>query len=255
MTGSRWAASCCLTVLILPVWCAAQLKSAQAESSATESFSPMVSVRELSIPAKARRAYNQGTEWLKERDWTEGIVEFQKAIEAYPKFYEAYYKIGIADLALQKSADAEAAFRKSVKLSEGRYAPPLFGLGLTLANGRHVTEAIAAVQTGLTLEPRDSAGHFTLAWVFYTCARLADAEKSAQQAVLYNPNFAMAHLLLAQIHMRQSNSVALVEDLRTFLRLDPNGSRSAGARTVLEETERELAKEDAGEVVAKQTNR
>jgi hypothetical protein len=58
--------------------------------------------------------------------------------------------------------------------------------------------------------------------------------------VLYNPDFAMAHLLLAQIHRRQNNAAALVEDLNAYLRLEPDNVRSAGVKAVRDAAARAL---------------
>jgi tetratricopeptide (TPR) repeat protein len=205
-----------------------------------ESPAPTVSVHELQIPEKAREAYNKGIQRFAQKDWAGSIVEFQRATAAYHDFYEAYYKIGLANLELRLSEGAEAAFRKSMELSEGHFAPALFGLGLTLGNDRQFDDALAFIRTGLRLDPTSARGNFTLAWVLYTADRVAEAEKSARQAVLYNPDFAMAHLLLAQIHRRQNNAAAMVEDLNAYLRLEPDGPRSAGVKAVRDEATRAL---------------
>jgi hypothetical protein len=53
----------------------------------------------------------------------------------------------------------------------------------------------------------------------------------------------MPHLLLAQIDRKQKNSTAMVEELDAFLRLEPDGPRSAGVRAVRDETARALAQD------------
>ena len=88
-----------------------------------------VSAHELLIPQKARQAFDKGTKLLAAKDSAASIVEFQSAIKAFPDFYEAYYKIGLADLNLKSYPDAQAAFETSIELSKGRYPPSQFGLG------------------------------------------------------------------------------------------------------------------------------
>jgi tetratricopeptide (TPR) repeat protein len=228
--------------LLLPLVCRAQSPSRLTNPATTESanLGPTVSVRELSVPDKARRAFQKGVERIAAKDWAGSISEFEKAIKAFGYLYEAYYKIGIARLELQQGDAAEAAFRKAIEVSEGNYAPPFFGLGLVLSNAGQYQEAEEAVRAGLHLAPMDAAGHFTMAWVLYRAQRIAEAEDSAREAVRRNPNFAMAHLLLAQIHRWQNKVPALVEDLNTFLRLDPDGPRSSGAREARDKAERTL---------------
>ena len=248
MTGFRVAASCCLSCLLLPLVCGAQSRLTNVDQPRTENYGATVSARELRIPEKARKAFSKGMERIAAKDWAGSISEFQRAIKAFGDLYEAYYKIGIAQLELQQRADAEAAFRKAIELSKGRYAPPLFGLGLALSNDGQFAEAELAIRTGLDLDPLDAAGHFTLAWVLYTGQKIGEAEQSALEAVRYNPNFAMAHLLLAQIHRKQNNQAALVADLDNYLRLEPEGPQSAGAKLVRDHTQRWLQQQQVTEL-------
>ena len=238
MIGARLVATSCITLFVLPLMAAGQARPENAGASGASGFTPTISARELAIPEKAVKAYNKGTQLLTQKDWPGSVAEFQRAIAAYKDFYEAYYKIGLADLELQLSAQAEAAFRKSIELSDGRFAPALFGLGLTLGNGKQFDDALAFIRLGLTLEPTNPRGNFTLAWVLYTAGRVVEAEQSARQAVLYAPNFAMAHLLLAQIDRRLNHSAAMIEELDAYLRLEPDGPRSAGVRAVRDDAAR-----------------
>jgi tetratricopeptide (TPR) repeat protein len=240
MIGSRLLAVGCLTFLTLPSLCFGQSKFDAPAVTAPDSSAASVSVRELKIPEKARNLYNKGIQKFADKDWPGCIVEFQRAIAAYADFYEAYYKIGLADLELNLSAKAEAAFHKSIELSEGRFAPALFGLGLTLGNEKQFDDALAFIRAGLDLEPSSSRGNFTLAWVLYTADRVPEAEKSVKAALVYNPNFAIAHLLLAQIHLRQNNSAAMVDDLDAYLRIEPDNPRSPGVRAVRDKTAQAL---------------
>jgi tetratricopeptide (TPR) repeat protein len=199
----------------------------------------------LRIPEKARSAFNKGAKRFMAKDYIGSITEFQKAIAAYDEFYEAYYKIGIANIELKMNDAAEAAFRKSIALSDAKFAPALFGLGLTLGNEKQYDDGETYIRAGLNLEPMSAPGHFALAWVLYSAGRVVEAEKSTREAILYNPNFAMAHLLLAQIHRRQNNSAALVEDLDAYLRIDPDGPRSRALRITRDEAEQSSNRQTA----------
>jgi hypothetical protein len=244
MSGCRLVASCFFVCLALPIASLSQPKSTRNPNS-IDSSNTAVSVHELRIPEKARSAFNKGAQRLAARDFAGSIIEFQKAIAAYDEFYEAYYKIGIANLELQVNDSAEAAFRKSIELSEAKYAPSLFGLGLTLGNEKQYDDGESYIRAGLNLEPMSAPGHFALAWVLYSAQRVVEAETSAREAVLYNPNLANAHLLLAQIHRRQNNSAAMVEDLDAYLRIEPDSPRSRALRTTRDEAQQALDRDAA----------
>jgi tetratricopeptide (TPR) repeat protein len=252
MCRFRMIPSCLLTLLIFPLFCSAQSDLRKNELPAS-SASSIVSARELRIPEKALRAFDKGTQFLAAREPARSIPEFERAIKAFPGFYEAYYKIGIAELDLQRTADAKTAFLKSIELSDARFAPPYFALGLTLSNEKQLPEAETTIRIGLGLDPDDAAGNFTMAWVLFSASRLSDAEKSARLAILHSTNFAMAYLLLGQIHRQQHNLSALVEDLDAYLKLEPNGPRSDAARTVRTQAQQVLDQQNGGSVVAKAT--
>jgi tetratricopeptide (TPR) repeat protein len=251
MNRYRVVSSCCLALLTLPLVCSAQSDLRRNEVPASPATSSVVSTRELRIPEKALRAFDKGTQFLATREPARSIPEFQRAIKAFPGFYEAYYKLGIAELDLQHTADAQAAFSKSIELSDSRFAPPYFALGLSLSNENQLPEAETSIRIGLGLDPDDAAGNFTLAWVLFSASRLADAEKSVRQAIQHSANFAMAYLLLAQIHRQQHNFLELVADLDVYLKIEPNGARSDAARLVRTQAQHVLDEQSARSFLAK----
>ena len=254
MNRFRMTLSCLFALLLLPLLCSAQ-SAPQTNAPPPPDGASQVSAHELRIPQKARKAFNKGTELLAAKESSASIPEFQQAIKIFPEFYEAYYKIGLADLNLQRYPEAQTAFETSLELSKGRYPPSQFGLGVALCMQKQFTEAEEAIRAGLDQYPGDAAGHFTLAWVLFTAARLREAEKSARQAVLYNANLATAYLLLAQIHLRQSDLSAVTADLDAYLKLDPEGPHNAEARAIRTQAERVLAKQQGtGPVLAKTPN-
>src|ERR1700694_2673914 len=111
----------CLLVACL---CLPLLSRAQSPESGQ-----VVSVRELSIPPKALHDFQKGAELLAKKDAAGSLPHFQRAVEEFASFYEAYYKMGVANLKLWRLADAEQAYRRSIELSGGQYAQPLLGLG------------------------------------------------------------------------------------------------------------------------------
>src|ERR1700730_11072123 len=91
-----------------------------------------VSVRELSIPPKAHHAFQKGVERLAKDDAAGSWPTFQRAVAEFATYYEAYFEIGAAELKLWRTGDAAQALRKSIELSGGQYAEPLFALGAVL---------------------------------------------------------------------------------------------------------------------------
>src|ERR1700733_1372435 len=109
--------------LLLACICVPLNLSAQSQTSPYE-----VSVRELKIPPRAKRAFEQGLERLAKKDPEGSLTNFEQAIAEFAGYYEAYDRIGAADLKLWRIPEAEQAFRKSIELSVGQYAHPQIAL-------------------------------------------------------------------------------------------------------------------------------
>ncbi len=112
-----------------------------------------VSVRELSIPPKALHAFEQGIELLAKKDAAASLAHFQRAIQEYAGYFEAYDRMGAADLKLWRLPEAEQAFRKSIDVSGGQYAHPLLALGAILDDQEKFAEAEVSAPQGFGSGP------------------------------------------------------------------------------------------------------
>ena len=210
--------------LFIACICITPYSSAQSKPS-----SYAVSLRELSIPPKAAHAFQQGMERLAKKDAAGSLPHFQRAILEFASYYEAYDRMGAADLKLWRIPDAEEAFRKSIDLSGSHYAHPLLALGSILDSQEKFAEAESVTLKGLELDPESWTGHYYLALALFGLNRLEEAEKSVQESLRGKPDFAEAHLLLARIHSRDQDYSAAVSDLDEYLELAPDGPASAKA--------------------------
>jgi tetratricopeptide (TPR) repeat protein len=236
--------SSCLPILfVYPLVSAAQSPPGTNSAPPPGEAANQVSARELQIPQKARSAFDKGTQLLAAKESAASIAEFQRAIKAFPDFYEAYYKIGLADLNLHRYPEAQSAFETAIELSKGRYPPSQFGLGVVLCIEKQFGQAEEAIRAGLEKYPADAAGNFTLAWVMFNAGKLPEAEKNARQAVLSNAHLADAYLLLAQIHLRQNDLLALLSDLDAYLKLGPDSQHLTQAKALRAQAEQILAKQ------------
>jgi len=163
---------------------------------------------------------------------------FQRAISEYAGYYEAYDRIGVADLILWRVPDAEQAFRKSMEVSGGQYAHPLFALGAILDDRKEFPEAATVTRKGLDLDPDSWRGHYYLGLALFGLNRLEEAEKSARDALLRKSDFSKAYLLLADIHRREKDYPSLVSDLNEYLRLSPDGPDSGWAQELRDSAKR-----------------
>jgi len=215
-----------------------------------------ISAHQLSAPHKARDEYDKGMFLMyRKSDYPGAIAQFERAIRDFPTYYEAYAQLGSAYLFLVQIAPAEAAFRKSVELSSGNFSQALFGLSGLLSVTKRPSEAEPFAREGIAVDPSSWRGPYELALALSGLKRMDEAEKSALQARDLKPDNPSIYLLLANIHMQQSNPQALSKDLDAYIKLVPTGPVSDQARKdrdqiqarlqELDKQTRSAAKEDA----------
>ena len=215
------------------------LKKADAERPSP--LGHTVSVRELGLSPKAHNAFRMGVERLAKKDPAGSLVHFQRAVAELPSYYEAYHQMGLAYMRLGQAAQAEQAFQKAIDLSQGRYPEALFGLASLLSNHQRFSEAEPLARRGLELDGSSWYGQFELARALMGLNRVETAQKIAEEARKRNPDYPLLHLLLANIHIRKRDYPALLGDLDTFLKLEPNGPTSDQVRQTREKVQRALA--------------
>lgn len=201
-----------------------------------------VSVRELKIPGKAQREYQKGLERAAKNDAAGSLSHLIKATQAFPGYFEAYYNVGVVEMTLGHQDEARKAFQTSIDLSGGRYARAEFGYGYLLCQEGKAQEAEQLIRRGLEVEDAAPDGYVILSEALVRLNRLEEAEKSAHEALLRNPNFAGAYLALSEVAASRRDYRAEVAELDIFLRLQPNGPGSEQARQVREAALRMLAK-------------
>ena len=216
----------------------------RAQAFRTSQTGSSVSVRELKIPAKAHQAFDKGLEQLKKNDPAGSLARFAQAAAAFPNYYEAYYHMGVADMQLGRNEEAERALQTAIDLSAGHYPPAQYALGMLFCQRREFADAERIIRRGLELDGASWTGHYYLAVAVYSQNRLEEAEKSAHEAILRRPDFPLSYLLLAKIHLRRRDYGTLLDELNTYLKLEPNGPRSGQARQMREAAREALSKSE-----------
>lgn len=201
-----------------------------------------VSVRELSIPQKAQDAMQKGMRLLfQNSDYSGSMKQFQRAVELYPNYYEAYAQMAVAYKELGDTSSAEQALRKSVELSQEHYLDALCLLGALLSDSGRFAEAEPIARKAVELDPNSWQANSALGSALLGLNRNKEAEVSAMAAVKLQPNNPTLHLILANVHIKLLNYPAALDDLNAYLRLDPTGPFAEQARTERDELQRASA--------------
>lgn len=238
------------TALFTPLLLSAQtwvqtIPNSPADGSANSMISTdryTISVRELSVPQKARKSFDKGTRLLDGGNAAASIPEFQRAVADYRFFAEAYYQMGRAQMSLGLAEDASDAFSKAIEASDGRFALPYFALSMLLCQQDKFAEGDTVAKTGLSLDPNSLTGQFSLGWAELGLGRVAVAEKTVREVLRRKADFRQARLLLVEIHRRTKDFPELLTDIEAYLKLDGSSPTSARLRTLRDSARQSLAR-------------
>jgi tetratricopeptide (TPR) repeat protein len=210
-------------------------------SSAGTPGGPTVSVRQLSIPEKARDAMSKGMTLLyRKSDYPGSIKQFQRAIQAYPNFYEAYAQMGLAYMRMKDLAQSEKALRKSIELSDEHYPDPMVMLAALLSSTQRFVDAEPLARKAVDLDDHSWHAQSELAHALLGLRRPEEAEQYAQAAVTLQPNNPALHLMLADVHLQLRNGPALLDDFNNYLKLAPNGPYAVQVREQRDQVQQRL---------------
>ena len=199
-----------------------------------------VSVKDLAIPEPARLEFNKGAEALRAKNADESVKHFQKAIKLYEAYPQAYRMLGDAFVEKQQWQEAETAFKKSIDLRPDM-APAYFDLGALRNQTKNYAGAEEALKRGLELTPDATVGKYELAKTYWAMGRWQDAAPFAVDTVKAVPDLAAAHVLLANIRLKQRDAVGALHEYQEYLRIEPEGAMAPQVREMVDKVEKALA--------------
>src|SRR5208337_2765954 len=139
-------------------------------------------------PDAAKRKYlESGIKYMDEKKYDSAVIQFKKALQIDPRFAEAHYQLGNAELAQQHWA---AAFR----------------------------EYSAAIDQ----DPNHAKAHLALGTMWWQARKLNEAEENARFVIEHDPSNVEAYLLLGNILLRQNHQQEAIDTYTKAITLKPN---------------------------------
>lgn len=193
----------------------------------------LIDVIDARAPAEAREALVRGREALSKRSYPEAIGYLQKAIAAYPSFFEAHLLLGTAFVDEREWKKAEGEFQSALDLKTSSAAATL-SLGEVYWRQNRYEEAEKTLLEGLKLDDKSWNGYFTLARLYWDRENIAKAAPAIGHTLQLKPDFAPAHLLAGNILLKVNQQERALTEYREYLRLEPKGEFAVQTRELAE---------------------
>jgi tetratricopeptide (TPR) repeat protein len=189
-----------------------------------------VSARELTIPDKALRDYQEARKYLGKRDTVNAIERLQHAVEIAPQFSAAWNELGTLNYQTQRFERAEECFRRALE-QDSRAYEPLVNLGGVLVTLNKLDEAWKFNGFAVLERPGDALANSQMGMTYFGLGDFDHAVPYLEKARRIDPaHFSHPQLILAEIHLRRNERSAAADCLEDFLRHHPDWPQAAKVR-------------------------
>ncbi len=181
-----------------------------------------VSVQELAISDKAKKAYAESQRQLARRNQKKAIESLQTAVRLAPGFSGAWNNLGTLFYKSAQYDKAEQAFRSALVASPGSYEP-LVNLGGVLLTLNRPSEAYTFNLYSVLERPEDALANSQMGMNYFALGRLDLARKYLNEARRIDPgHFSRPQLLLAEICLQKGDQRGAARELEEYLHYHPD---------------------------------
>lgn len=153
------------------------------------------------MSAGAKQAYQAGMQAFMAGDLQGAKTQFNNAIQADPKAYQAYYSLAVVHERLDAPGNAKTAYQRSIGIVTD-YEPAIVGYAVLLARSGQVAEAEDFLRSKMAAFPKSAAISTGLAEIKSMQGDSREAQRLAQEALKKNPDYRPAMVTLARDHYR-----------------------------------------------------
>jgi Tfp pilus assembly protein PilF len=197
-----------------------------------------VSARQLAIPEKAAREYEDAQKDLSRHDPEAARRRLEHAVEIAPQFATAWNNLGTIAYQTRNFARAEECFREALRQDPAAYEP-LVNLGGVLVNLHKLDEAWDYNLHAVLTRPNDALANSQLGMTYFGLGQMELAEKYFRIAAGLDPaHFSLPQLFLAEIALRRGDTRGAADVLEEFLKHHPDWPQAAKMRAQIAEWRR-----------------
>lgn len=221
---------------------------AKLEEPEREPKGGVVSVGQLDphVPKAARREYQRGVKEADRGNYEKAVAYFARAVELYPKYFQAHNDLGVQYVRLKRFDDAERAFAQASTLDP--HAPfPHLNLGHMRISQQQYDDAVKELTRVVELDAMSWAGHMWLGVALMETKEYDSSKAELEKALSLGtpPEVSNVRLYLANLYIRQGDLIRAIEQSELYLREVPKVANAqevrdkiAKMRSVIEKNER-----------------
>ena len=202
-----------------------------------------VSAVSLAAPKDARRAYEKGLDAIKKKKFDDAQLDFEKAVELYPKYAAAWYELGMLQ-AGQGLMDLAHSYFDKASECDPKFVQPYLQVSILDLQASSWQSLAEVTDKIVKLDPFDYPQAFYFnAVANYNLHHMAAAEKSALTAERLDTRHAIPKVshLLGLILAYKKDYAGAAERFKAYLEYAPDAKDAAKVRSLLADVEKVTA--------------
>lgn len=179
------------------------------------------------VPEPARKQYERGAALLQKTERRkEGLETLKKAIEIFPRYFDALELLGTEYVKQQEYEPAVPVLTTAIEVN-GRAYPSLYALAVAQYNLKQLPPALELLRRAIVLNPKSINANLWLGMVLRQLGKLDDAETYLKQAnLLAESKLPDAHWQLALLYNQLKKYKEAADELELFLKVQPDSKDS-----------------------------
>jgi tetratricopeptide (TPR) repeat protein len=205
-----------------------------------------ISMTSLQAPKDAKKAYDKGRQLVRDnkkqdpKKIEQAQKEFEKAVQAYPKYAVAWFELGMLAERRDDVEGARKAYAEALS-ADSKFVSPYLQMALLSAKENKWQDVADTTDRVIKLNPMDFPQAFFYNSVAnFNLKNIDAAEKSAREAVKLDTAHRMpkAQHLLGVILAEKRDYSGAADNLRGYLKFAPNAQDATAVRQQLTELEK-----------------
>jgi len=188
-----------------------------------------ISVNRLRVPKKAQKELEQGNRALAKGKLEDAKRDFERAIEFYPAYDQAYNNLGVVLMQTGDRETGQQAFEKAVALND-HFAHAYLNLAKIAIDDKQYAKACDLARKSLSSEPLNPGALFVAAEASFFTHSFSDTVTYTRTLhTLPHEKFALAHFLSGKGLEAQNLPAQALAEYELFLKEDPSDSNAPKA--------------------------
>jgi len=200
------------------------LKNNTPGTPATPGTDPSVSAQDLSVPNKARDAFEKGMEAHAKGDDREAEDDLLLAVSTYPNYVRAHNNLGVLYLKAGLKVKAFVEFSKTIEI-DPKFVPGYINMAKVSISDGNFAEAEPALQKALAANPYATPAMVLLCSTQFAQKEYPQSLQTARRAHQTKDEHAEVHLVAGGILLGQGKGREAAAEYQMFVSENPSDPR------------------------------